>query len=96
MLVARFDPKSDAFNAKSVRDLISVKVWKARAMHELPARIAEWEHAQAEHQLRPGDDVLTDALRKDMLVNMITPELRAQVDSAMLLVEDSDLDYAKL
>ena len=96
LLLTRFDHKNDAFNAKSVRDLISVKVWKARAMHELPARIAEWEHAQAEHQLRTGDDVLADALRKDMLMNMITPELRAQVDSAMLFVGDSDLNYAKL
>ena len=60
LLEARFDLKNDPFNAKSVRDLISVKVWKARAMHELPVRIAEWEHAQAEHQLRTGDD-LTDA-----------------------------------
>ena len=96
LLVARLDPKNDAFNAKSVRDLINVKVWKAKAMHELPARIAEWEHAQGEHQLRTGDDVLTDALRKDMLMNMITPELRAQVGSATLLVEDADLYHQKL
>ena len=46
LLVARFDPKNDAFNAKSVRDLISVKV--ARAMHELPARIAECPHRRAQ------------------------------------------------
>ena len=65
-------------------------------MHEFPARIAEWEHTQAEHPLRTGDDVLTDAPRKDMFMNMIPPELRAQVDSAMLLVEDAELDYAKL
>ena len=73
-----------------------MQVWKVRALHELPARIAECAHADAEHQLRRGDDVLADGLRKDMLMNMITPELRAQVDSAMLFVGDSDLDYAKL
>ena len=86
LLVARFDPKNGAFNAKSVRDSISVNVWKAKAMRELPARIAEWEHAQAGHQLRTCDDVFTDALRQDMLMNVITPELRAQVDSAMQLL----------
>ena len=44
-------------------------------MHELPARIAEWEHAQAEHSRRTGDNVPSDALRKDMLMGMITPKL---------------------
>ena len=64
--MATFYPKNDAFNAKSVRDLINVKVWKAKAMHGMPPRITEWEHAQAEHQLRTGDDAVTDALRKGM------------------------------
>ena len=40
--------------------------------------------------------MLTDALRKDMLMGMMTPDLKAQVDVTMLIVEDSDLDYAKL
>ena len=36
LLAARCDPKNDAFNAKSVRDPINVKVWEAKMMHELP------------------------------------------------------------
>ena len=31
-----------------------------------------------------------------MLMSMIIPELRAQGDAAMLLVEDADLDYSSL
>ena len=96
LLVARFDPKNDAFNTKSVRDLLSVKVWKPKTMYELPSKIAQWESEQAEHLRRTGSEVLTDALRRDMLLAMISPELKAQVEAATLLVEEDELDYAKI
>ena len=96
LLTARFDAKNDAYNSRNVRDLLSVKVWKPKHLHELPSRIAAWEHEQMEHESRTGNVVLTEALRRDMLMNMITPELKAQVEAAMLLFDDSELTYSKL
>ena len=49
LLAAQFDPQNDAYNTRSARDIISVKAWKVKAMHELPAKIAEWEHLRTEH-----------------------------------------------
>jgi hypothetical protein len=62
----------------------------------LPAQIAKWEHEQAEHKLRTGHDVLTESLKEDMLMQMISPEVKAQVEAAMLLVDDNELNYERL
>ena len=96
LLTARFDAKNDAYHSRNVRDLLSVKVWKPKHLHELPSKIAQWEHEQMEHRRRTGNEVLTEALRRDMLMSMITPELKAQVEAAMLLVDDAELTYDKL
>ena len=96
LLSARFDPKNNAYNSRSVRELLSVKAWKPKHMFDLPAQIAKWEHEQAEHKLRTGHDVLTESLKEDMLMQMISPEVKAQVEAAMLLVDDNELNYERL
>ena len=75
---------------------MSVKAWKPKHMFDLPAQIAKWEHEQNEHHRRTGQHVLTESLRQDMLMQMVTPEVKAQVEAAMLLVDESDLTYDKL
>ena len=96
LLTNKFNPKNDAFNAKTVRDIISTQVWMPKSMSELPMKIAEWEHKQIEHKRRTGDEVLTEALRKEMLLEMLSPELKTQVDAVSLIQEDDFFTYDKL
>ena len=92
----KFDPQNDAAAARTVSHIMNVQNWKCKHISEVPVMLARWEGLQREHKTRSGEDALTMAGSRNMLIEMIPTAMREHIRVQTMLLKREDLTYEKL
>ena len=95
-LYNRFDPRNDAAANSIVQRLMDWRAWKCKTIHDIPIQITKWEGLEREHKRRTGEDILSDPVRKEILLTMIPPAMKEHIRIHTMLIKKEDLTYQKL
>ena len=92
----KLDPQNDAAAARTASHIMNVQNWKCKHISEVPVMLARWEGLQREHKARSGEDALTMAGSRNMLIEMIPAAMREHIRVQTMLLKREDLTYEKL
>lgn len=92
----RFDPRNDAQANNVVQKLMDFREWKVKSITHVPVMIAKWEGLARDHYSRTGEEVLSEASRRHILLHTIPAAMQEHIRIQTLLLKREDLTYAKL
>ena len=95
-LHCKFDPRNDAASNNIVQRLMDASKWQCKTLGQIPVKIAQWEGLQHEYQARHGDQVLSHASKKEILLNMIPASMKEHIRVQTLLMKREDLTFEKI
>ena len=95
-LHARFDPRNDQAADNVAQRIMSVAAWKCKTVQDIPINLARWEGLQREHHTRTGEEVLTIASKRQILLGMIPPAMKEHIRVQTLLMKREDLTFEKI